>query len=521
MRVVPVGSYFRTLPTDAQIRLENSMARTERGFPIDLVTFLIPDKDRSSEGRELRSAEMYSRITPTGFPWLDEAEDAQYSKIGPYSIMLPFSERIPQIESYFKPGNVRIDRSAAEYATSMLSQLIDTKLATVGLDTAFDHMPKNTNLGLPYVSRDKEYLPRVLDKARDVRRQGYKVEVIDPAIVYWRGQPRGMGEIPKQRTVWGFPHWLTILELCVQIPLLERLKRQMDFCAWVGVPATNEAVTTLLDSADQPLFSVDFSGFDASVPGYIIEQVFSLFRRWFRQSDQDLIFFLERAFLQIGLYTPRGIWTGRTGAIPSGSVLTNAVGGLCQKWIMYYVAARIRNEVVHHLVQGDDGVVSWRYPWQLEEVIAAVSELGMTISSDKGGVSRERVYYLQNIHSIDWRVNGVYAGVRPFMRIANGAFSRERPVPPDWNAYVDTLSLWQRWENGKFHPQFGAAVKLLYEWDKFSRELTPAEVLKKAGGMETVISLLKERSFPTGVLSVRGLYDFAVVKELQALRERA
>lgn len=520
MLVTPARVILGRYPIEVQDRVARSMAKTAFGYDVDLVTPLCENREEQDYWRERRRYELLHTILPTGYSWLDEAEVEQSSKIGSYSIQLPYEDRKLNVYSYFRERNLKIDRTAFDYASNELAKLVRSQLHATSVDFAFSELPRGTNLGLPWMTSDKEYLPLVLERARTVAREGHHVKDLDPAILFWRGQPKGIGELPKQRTIWGMSKWTVVMGLRVQIPLLDYLKRQMDFAAWVGPAAVDEAVTTVHDSTDGDILSVDFSGFDASVPGALLMRVFSIMRHWFIGRDTPLIDLLERVFLETQLLTPEGTLGDRDGAVPSGDALTNLIDGLVQKFAFHYVAYRLRNSVAHHLVQGDDGVVAFQRPWALEDVVESMSELGLSVSSDKSEVSRHLVGFLQNLHHTDYRREGQMVGIRPLSRVLNGALSYERFKGKEWNGFDDTLRWYQQFESAKWHPQFSKAVNLLYMWDKYSQEYNVDQILSRGGGLDTAKSLLNEKSFPYGKFSISGLHQFQTVRVMEEIRKQ-
>jgi len=321
--------------------------------------------------------------------------------------------------------------------------------------------------------------------------------------------------------VWGYPHYLTLFELQLQVPLLKYLTGRPDtgitFAPWVGPDAVNEAVTTVMEMSEHDILSVDFSGFDASIPRILIEEIFDIMLDWFVASAHPLIRYVGKAFLNIGLLTPEGILEDRNGGVPSGSGLTNLVDSLVQLFAFNYIAYRMNSDIDFHIVQGDDGVVSFNTPWSLDNVVNIARELNLKVSSDKGGVSRDRVYFLQNIHSKSWSRRGVYPGIRPIMRILNGALSYER-FKNGWKPEDDTLRWIQQFENGKYHPRFPEAVSFLYGNDKYLRRYSIHELIERAGGPEKVESVLGIEGFSAGKLLPQQYGTSAVVAEVVRLK---
>ncbi len=518
MKVLSSVSQFSHYADDVKERLTRSLDRTSRGFPNDLITPLISRSIDPDAGRLERVIQVSNFLFPTGYEWLDDIEIDQEQMIGSYSIMLPYEGRKEQVYQYFNQKQIRPSRDAFDYASKELASLVTSRLHATSFESAYDSMPRGTNLGLPFLSSDSKYREGVLELARFISRQGFTIES-DPCVLYWRGQPKGIGIIPKQRTVWGFPHYNTIFGLAIQKPLLNYLRKDMSFSAWVSNEAVDEAVSVIIDHTEHDILSIDYHAFDASCNQIVIDRVFSIVRSWFSSSDWSLIDYIRDTFLGIGLWTPEGILTDRHGGIPSGDTMTNVMGGLINRFIMFYIAFRLRNRVLAHLVQGDDGVVMFERAWSLDDVTSVASELGMEISSDKGGVSKDMVLFLQNIHHTSFRKDGKCVGIRPVMHALNGMLSYER-FHKHWNSYDDSVRWWQQLESCRWHPAFSKFVSFLYDNDTYSREYDIHQIVKRAGGREKVESALGMPSFPYGKVPLSKLDQSAVATEMRRLRLR-
>lgn len=518
MKISDLGELESHLYGDELVRLKESLSRTTRGSEVDYVSPLIPDRNDPDRGRADRISEIESQLLPTGYRWLDAAEEEQRDKIGAYSVMLPFKERRDQILTYFKQVRPQIEWPAMNKAYRLISGLVDKQsLNPISVEQAFAEMPKNTNLGLPWVTSDGSLRFEVLESAREIETNRYKIDYNYPCMLYWRGQPKGLGEIPKQRTVWGFPHDITVHELRIQEPLLKVLRNHLQFASWIGPDAVNRAVTKIINSTRGKMkLSADFSGYDASVPYELIHLAFNLLRDWFANSE-DLIDFLENQFLNIGLATPEGVWSGRSGGVPSGSGLTNLIDSLIQLLVFSYVSIILGNPIVYHLVQGDDGVIVFRDNWDLEQVSAILQELGLNLSTEKGTVEHERIHFLQNIHSHDYRVHGVCVGVRPLYRILNGMLSYER-MHNDWSGYDDSVRWMQQLETGKWHPKFPCMIDFLYRNDKYQERYNADQLVTEAGGLKAVESVLRLPSFPYGKADISKINQWVSTRLLNMVR---
>lgn len=518
MQVLPLQPYVNSLAPEFAPKVARYLERTERGFDQDLVTPLVPNRNNPTEGRILRIDEWESFVFHNLPGYLEDDEVKQKEKIGPYSIMLPYNERRDSVHKFYQTRSTAINNDAAEYATSKLSELVTSRLHATDLDTAFNSMPRGTNLGMPVPTADQKYRRVVLELARSIGRGGFRA-ALDPGLLFWRGQPKGLLEIPKQRNVTGVPHTIILWELTLQRSFLQYIRRDITFAAWVSDDQVNKGVTTALDIAAHGVLSVDYSGFDVSVPGSILRLVFDVVRSWFSSASRPIVDYMERSFLTIPLFTPEGILYDRDGGVPSGQGGTNWIDTLVQIWATHYAAFRMRNEVQFMMAQGDDGVVVFRRPWSVEDFIDAMSELNLDVSDSKGGVSNHIVHYLQNVHSKDYRPNGTCVGVRPAFRILNGMLSYER-FKSKWNGADDTFRWMQQLNNGRWHPNFNQMVDWQWEHDDYLKEYTHQQLLKKAGGLKAVESALGQQSFPYGKTPVSKLERSAVGRRLEMLRHR-
>jgi len=507
--VTPVGDYLSRLPDEPAMRLESSLGSAREGWPLDLVTPIIGKSSLDYAERRSYFRDWLLPKTQTRFEELNKAELDQSEKIGPYSIQLPWHERRDNLLAYYSRGNISIDYARLQEAIDVVSSRLPSQLTPKSTLTAFHHMPKNTNLGAPWFTNDQEYLPLVLRKAQEIERRGYP-NLGDPCIVFWRGQPTGLETVPKQRTIWGYPHYITVHELRLQMAFFERAVSDSLFSAWVSSDAVNKAITNVIAFDSGNNLSVDFAGFDASVPPVLVRAAFELIRRMFTKGSDRLISYVEELFLTIPIITPDGIYHGFHG-IPSGSGLTNWIGILIQMLLAEYCG------MIIELAQGDDGV--WRSlgPWNPDDIADTISTFGMKLNVDKELVSEDTVMFLQNVHMRSYLIDGLNVGVRPLERILNGMLSYER-MNSSWSGVDDTIRWIQQCESGKYHPRFRILVELLFRSDKFlSSGKSLSSLLESGGGVEKIASDLKQSSFPFGKEPLSKLEQFTTVKELRRL----
>jgi hypothetical protein len=272
----------------------------------------------------------------------------------------------------------------------------------------------------------------------------------------------------------------------------------------------------MIDRAKSDIMSVDFSGYDASIPGYLIHAVFDVLRYWFVKEDWKLLDWLERNSIEMGLACPDGIRTGREGGVASGLSTTNLIDTLGQQILWSCEDEAIWNEGEY---LGDDGCIPLKPGADPEQIsVRARQRFGVKVSADKGGLSKDHVFFLQRIHMRDYRIHGLCPGVRTACRTWNGVIHMERlhkDLPPEFFSCRCIMQL----EQMKHHPNFRSVVVYAYEQDKFMREMDASDIFRAAGGASKVETVLGLKSFRVDEeLPSQGLDKFESVKLLRELR---
>jgi len=331
MKVSRLDSYLSTLSDEAEARVWSSLKRTLTGNDLeDYVTPLVPDGD-ADYWRQNLSEGLFSELSIRAYPWLMAAEANQKEKIGSYSQMLPYSDRQADVHSYFDRKSSTPDVDLLRTAIQMVIGIMPSGLDPVSLSESVRKMPRGTNLGAPYFSSDEKWIPGVYALAEAVEHDGYALAAEKlPALMFWRGQPRGLGQVSKNRTVWGVSHVTIAHGLRVQIPLLYHLRQRVEFAAWNASDVIDRAVTHAFDVSKRQIISVDFSKYDASLHPILMEGAWMIIRRCFTDRHVGLINWLQDQMFNVPLLTPEGILSGEH-AMPSGDANTNLVDGLCQE----------------------------------------------------------------------------------------------------------------------------------------------------------------------------------------------
>jgi hypothetical protein len=446
---------------------------------------------------------------------MDSIDEEEIKNTGTYSVRLPWSEIRANVYPFFQNSNPTGDAGAFRRArTRLMKTLPFRSLRLASLDSAFDKMPKGTNLGAPTFSNDKKFAKMYLERAKSIT----SADDLFEFVVFWRGQPNGT-PVPKQRTVMGGDHLDTILWERILIPLLDVLRKVPGNAAWNDPDYVDLAITELLEYAGRNklvIVSGDQSKYDAHLSAPIINVVFDFLESVFQASDSFIINVLREHFLHGGLICPDGILTGRNGAVMSGSGGTNPVDGLGNQFASYYVAEAFGCELARMEVMGDDFVDVFTKD-VLDDLEEIMESIGLVVNKEKQFVSDRSCHYLQRWHSLDYKIDGICRGVRSPFRALNGMMSRERTVS-GWNEMMDSVRWYMQGEMVRWDKRFVPFVKLMKEGDRVTKAgIDPYEVVQRAGGTKKVRRVLRIQSFPFNVKEPEGIDKFAITKVLRSL----
>jgi hypothetical protein len=481
------------LDREGHLRLERSLKRCATGFKTDLRTPFAKGAERESIIERYETG-----LGQTSYTELTGIDEHEISKIGPYSIMLPWSERRDSLNE-FRTQIYHGNDSILDHVLDEMATLFPhNAFRPMDLDTAVESMPHDTLLGLPTMSSEEQYVPLYLQRAKELK----SANEIYPCVAGWRGQPKGLHEVPKQRLVWMFDHAETILGLSILYPVLNRLRVLPGFSAWSSSLVVDEAVTKLLQTArnnGDTIISADYSNFDASVSSTLIDCVFDLLRWWFTEETSSRLDVLEEVFSTVPIVTPDGVFKDRRGGVPSGSALTNLVDTLVNLIAGKYVASRLGVKLISYEVLGDDSVFVFHPTPSVQELSDTFKELGLDSNPDKQFVSKQSAHFLQRWHSLDYQLNSISRGVRSPFRSLNGMLSLERWVDARDGKfrYLMASRLIMQAENSRWDPRFHKFVELMKEDDVVLRSgIDPKEIFMRAGGSDVIRSKLSIASYP-------------------------
>jgi len=497
-----MGSFY-PLVEGAEAKLNSQLSLFRRPCDRDLVSPILRKdcrKDSPDLARYLLAEQVWDACRLGQLPmWLRDVEVHQRSKHGSFSRRSGYSDSMESVvDRYFSaPPRKWWCPAAARHASRVLRSRVlrkgHARLVPLDLEVAAGTFEGRTSYGWPVLSSKPEWFTAVLDLSRDLLDHLGDMELAEkfPAVLGSRGQPAGLNRLAKARAVWGCSRVIGNLEKMVFVPVFDALAVQIN--AWRGQRSVDSSITRMFGMATPttPLMSVDFSNFDASVPLEVVNRQFDLLAEWFEPSATQLIRFLQRHFTRVALWTPSGLREGRTGGIPSGSVLTNLIGSMANMWVVEYAAYMVDgNSVKECQVQGDDGVYAFQKPMDTDALSAVLSDhFSMTLSVDKSLIADREVHFLQNVHRASYRdIFNTCVGVRPVMRVLNGMMSYER-LKPHWCDEMDTLRWMQQMETASAHPCFRAFVEWFAATDVMAK-VPVGDLIAGAGGLGIVSQTL-------------------------------
>jgi hypothetical protein len=392
---------------------------------------------------------------------IKKLERQEANKLGPSSIRLPFELREADLLNYFYHIDITPNEAALDYASLILMRLLPLfNLRPISLSRAAEKSDKTTQWGLPWWMKGSEIQEETIALAAEILE---KEECSIPCVLGWRGQFSGFW-ISKQRILWLFPHCISLIEKTFFDVLLPLFQSKSEFCMLLSHEAATVVITRLLILADKNgtrCIGIDFKGFDASIQRLLINIVFQAIANWFQKNQYTKVMFLCDYFATCSILTPRGIYTGRNGSVPSGSGLTNLVDSLVQYLLFHYVTYGLDPDPdAGCTLMGDDGVWYHR-ELTLDRVVRKVKELGIICNPDKVYHEYRSVSFCQNIYSLEHMSSGLANGIRSTVRCLNGMSSYEYPVRTvtleEYNSY-NAIRWIMQLENCKHHPHFEELV---------------------------------------------------------------
>lgn len=444
-----------------------------------------PEEYRTTFAKGSTLGEVLTEWKPTlsrienDWPTLMDFENELANKVGPLSIQKPLSERMDDIESYYDSillESKPIPHSAESAVLKEFSSL--RGLQPRGEQRTVDLMKKSTNSGNPFFVKRRAVVDKTVPCSLDFQdlatiQRLPMSEWKSCAVLGWRGQEGGpTDDDVKQRVVWMFPFAVNVKELQVYQPAIE-LAQKFDLVpAWIGMEAVDKAITKLFDTKGKRdlVICTDFSKFDQHFNADMQQAARNIISGLLNNSSDSHDWLTNVFPVKYSIPLAYDLGKIRTGyhGMGSGSGGTNFDETLVHR-ALQYEAAQSQGQKLNPYSQclGDDGILS--YPGiTAEDVTRVYSSHGQEMNIDKQYASEQDCTYLRRWHHIDYRINGVCAGVYSTNRALGRLCEQERFYDPEvWGPKMVALRQLSIIENCKYHPLRDEFAEFCMKRDKF------------------------------------------------------
>lgn len=398
-------------------------------------------------------------------PGLYEIEMEQKDKVGPYSVMFPFEERMDDVTSYFTLPKDDVRLIPREVMRKVKALLRRGSLSLASYKNTIADMKLNTNSGAPeFVRRNS-----VVEETVKLIQSGYTNWT---AILGWRGQSGGLStKDVKQRVVWMMPFGLNILELQFYKPLIKAWQTDGTFPALISLRAVEERVTKLFDTKrpNDLVIATDFSKFDQHINSHLQDVGLELILYEFDRQYHPHINKVFPLKFNIPIVCTSDVTVEGRHGMGSGSGGTNADENLIHTALQYTAAYEAGQELnPASTCLGDDGILSFD-GIKVEDVISAYTARGLDMNPDKQYADRHSTYFLQRYYHDAYRdESGVMLGVYSTFRALGRLLGQERFYDPNvWSKELVTLRAWSILENTSNSPLFEDLMEFVLKGDKY------------------------------------------------------
>jgi hypothetical protein len=457
-----------------------------------------------------------------GMEGLLEFENTLREKVGPLSIMKPYSERLEDIEAYYSGIHLKSKPLSSDALDALIKEWGSVRGLSLRSQAAtWDKMKKSTSSGEPFFSKRRD----VINKTMPCKMVGDEIAYpigrkFKPcAILGWRGQEGGLEDSDvKQRVIWMFPMAYNILELQFYQPLIEACQRFNLVPAWNGNNSVDEEVTALFDTKgkDDVIVATDFTKFDQHFNYEMQVAAQKIFKAL--DAPQEWLDEVCSSKFSIPLLGQMDeMWYGEHG-MPSGSGGTNADETSSHRCLQHEAAITSHAELNRHsMCLGDDGLLS--YPGiSVDHVLDVYTSHGLEMNESKQFVSKTEAEYLRRWYSTEYRINGISRGVYSTYRALGKLMGQERFYDPDlWGPEMLVMRSLSIIENCKWHPAKEEFLEFCVKGDKYRLGLDiPGFFDNLAKSYESNELAQSFKSYTAG--DEVGINDWWCVKALRAMR---
>lgn len=409
---------------------------------------------------------------------LDEQYDLEFDeskKIGRYSAMFPFKDRMDSVELNYKfNSNSKINENLIRRGISeVFKNKHKNSIRLVKPENLIHEIPLNTNSGAPKFQRRSSVINYSLNLINDYYFQSdYKLfkEFLKHqiCILGWRGQP-----IDKQRVVWMFPMVINLLEAMYYKPLIRQYHAYSNKPEFIDSLAIEDRITNLFNSKSNKdlVIATDFDKFDAHFNETLQDISYELKcyqtnPRYIDDKFRDLHYLK----FNIPLVCTKDIaYFGKHG-MATGSGGTNMDENESHEVMQYCCAINDSSTLNQYSTRlGDDGILT--YPGISLDAVKETYEnyFDQSINVSKQHVSTESTKYLQKLYHVGYRDSkGTILGVYSTMRALGRLLGQEKyQNPEEWSKEMVILRSLSIIENCNRNPLFEKFIDFVISGDKY------------------------------------------------------
>lgn len=287
-------------------------------------------------------------------------------------------------------GSRVFQSEAYRYAVSQALRLAgsrERRRKPYSVDTVVEnHIDHTAYAGAPYFSRNELVLDAASQAAKRIMagRRGF-----EPYTAGRRVQP-GPPK-PKTRLIWMASLPTTIVGTCFSKPVSEALARRRPF-SWGLRDIEKAAFVEELKSRFRYIYSLDYSGFDSSVPARMIDDAFGVARTHLDLTDEEGEVWNRYVsdFIHSRLITPDGDVYRVHKGVPSGSAFTSIIDSIVNLILTNYIWHRLMGHGIASdrlFILGDDVVFASDARYDLADISRVAGELGFTVSVQKSEIT--------------------------------------------------------------------------------------------------------------------------------------
>lgn len=251
--------------------------------------------------------------------------------------------------------------------------------------------------GLPYTSeglkRKDEVDPQRIKQYAHNLKYGYYQRCDTPCTAAVKTMVTQRGD--KWRLVWVYPAHMTFIEGMFAQPLIRRYQAQRGaYGLWIQYSKGDLRYLRSKRNTKAKWLGVDWSGFDASVPAWLIRDAFKILRaqvdftryeEWGIPTDAYTLPRLWNRIVQYFINTPMRLQSGKVirteRGVPSGSYFTNMIGSIVNAIVWNYL---LPSQSTNRWYVGDDALLEVAKDVVIEDLAAqAMQVFGMTLNPHK------------------------------------------------------------------------------------------------------------------------------------------